>query len=60
MDLIQLKMPPDKLAAVIGALERDTDTTDPNRDTTELQGILNWMRYRLDRWNTHHPATPAA
>jgi hypothetical protein len=60
MELIQLKMPPDKLAAVIVALERDIDTTDPGRDTTELQGILNWMRYRLTRWNASHPSTPAA
>lgn len=60
MELIQLKMPPDKLAAVIQAIERDIDTTDPDRDTTELQDILNWMRYRLSKWNASRPATPAA
>lgn len=53
-------MPPDKLAAVIRALERDIDTADPARDTTELQGILNWMRYRLTRWLANRPDIPAA
>lgn len=60
MDLIQLKMPPEKLEAIISALERDVSNPGPHQDTTEIQGILNWMRYRLDRWNNTHPATPAA
>lgn len=57
MKLMQLKMPPEKLAVVIQAIERDIDTKDPARDTTELQGILDWMRYRLTRWNATHRTT---
>ena len=59
MDLIQLKMPPEKLTVLIESVERDIGTTDPDRNTTELQSILNWLRYRRDRWNAHRPGTTA-
>lgn len=55
MNLIQLKVPPDKLALIIGAIERDLDINRADQDAAALQDILNWMRYRLTRWNAHHP-----
>lgn len=55
MYLIQLKMPPDKLAVLIASVERDIETAGPEHDLTELLAILNWMRYRLSLWNGRRP-----
>lgn len=59
MDLIQLKMPPGKLAALIASVERDLKRDLPQADRDELQGILYWFRHRLIRWKTTHPHVPA-
>lgn len=60
MDLIQLKVPPDKAALMADAIERDIGATGDYRDTTELRKILVWLRYRVQRWEQNHPTPPAA
>lgn len=60
MELIQLKMPPDKAAKMADAIERDLCRDNWDEDTTDLQETLTWLRYRLAKWHANHPATPAA
>lgn len=60
MDLIQLKMPPDRAAAMADAIERDIEARPAEDTSTELRKTLVWLRYRVQRWETHHPTTPAA
>lgn len=60
MDLLQLKMPPDKAGKLADALDRylQADVLQPDHD--ELNDILIWLRYRVARWNKNHPAVPVA
>lgn len=60
MDLIQLKMSPDQAALVADAIERDITARPAEQTSSELQKILVWLRYRVQRWNAHHPTQPAA
>ena len=60
MDLIQLKMPPDQAALMADAIERDIEARPAEATSTELRKTLVWLRYRVQRWNAHHPADPAA
>ena len=57
MDRIQLKMPPDKVAKMADAIERDLDINQAHEDAADLRGILTWLRYRLSRWNANRPTT---
>lgn len=59
MDLIQLKMPPERAALVAGAIERDLETNRGSEQAKELHQVLTWLRYRLDRWAARHPGPPA-
>lgn len=59
MDLIQLKMPPERAALVAGAIERDLEINRGSEQATELRQVLTWLRYRIDRWAAHHPGQPA-
>lgn len=60
MDLMQLKMPPERAALLTESLQRDIANGAPESQVQELSQILTWLRYRIDRWNVRHPATPAA
>ena len=60
MDLIQLKMPPDKAELVAGAIETYIHDNPDDSAVPDLTEILAWLRYRISRWNARHPHTPAA
>ena len=60
MDLIQLKMPPDKAAQMADAIERDIAAHPDTPASAELHKTLVWLRYRIQRWINHHPSQPAA
>jgi len=60
MNLLQLKMPPDRVELVADAIDfYIEDGKNPGRDQ-ELTEISAWLRHRLARWHATHPATPAA
>lgn len=58
MDLIQLKMPPERAALLAESLQRDIANTAPESQIKELSQILVWLRYRVQRWQSNHPADP--
>lgn len=60
MDLIQLKMPPDRAALVADAIERDINANPGYSETEQLTHVLTWLRYRVQRWYDNHPTQPAA
>lgn len=60
MDLIQLKMPPDQAGRMADAIERDIEARPTEQTSAELRKVLTWLRYRVQRWNDHHPTDPAA
>lgn len=60
MDLIQLKVPPDRAVLMANAIESHIISGDAQEDEKELQDILVWLRYRISRWSKTGPATPAA
>jgi hypothetical protein len=59
MDLIQLKMPPDRAAQMADAIERDIEARPDEPTSAELQKVLVWLRYRVQRWTDNHPDTLA-
>ena len=60
MDQIQLKMQPDKVARMAYVLENWIDNNPDDDQTRDVEVLVNWLRYRLDRWHRRHPTTPAA
>lgn len=42
------------------AIERDIEARPAEPTSADLQKTLVWLRYRVQRWNDNHPATPAA
>ena len=42
------------------AIETHIISGDAQEHEEELSEVLVWLRYRISRWNKHHPATPAA
>jgi hypothetical protein len=57
---MQLKMPPERAALLAESLQRDIANSAPDSQVKELSQILVWLRYRIQRWEQHHPETPAA
>lgn len=57
MDLIQLKMPPDRVRLMADAIERDLATRNMAGDADSLRQIVTWLRYRLSLWDIKHPET---
>lgn len=60
MDRIQLKVPPDQATSMADAIERDINARPDEETSTELRKTLVWLRYRIQRFTTHHPADPTA
>lgn len=60
MDLIQLKMPPDRARLMAKAIEKSAETSPDPQESKELSEIAVWLNYRVNRWYKHHPAAPAA
>jgi hypothetical protein len=60
MDLIQLKVPPEQLARMANAIERDMRVNPDPAEVDELQKIHTWLRYRHSKWLARRPAKPAA
>lgn len=54
MELMQLKVPPDKVAAIANAIERDLAINRVGREADCLREVLTWLRYRHDRWTARH------
>lgn len=50
MELIVLKIRPDQLDLVAGAIQRDIDQRPLDDTTPELTQILVWLRYRHGKW----------
>jgi len=59
MDLLVLKMPPDRVALIADIIERDIADSEDQEETQKLTEVLTWLRYRIARWNTAHPDTQA-
>lgn len=55
MDLMQLKMPPDRAKLVADAIERDLKTNHNHEEVDQLRQTLAWLRYRLARWENRQP-----
>lgn len=49
MDLLQLKAPPDRVALMADAIERDIKAGGDTHNERELTEIVSWLRYRLAR-----------
>ena len=49
MKPIVLKVPPERVAQIAAAIERDLEQNPANQHITDLPQILSWLRYRLDR-----------
>lgn len=60
MDLLQLKMLPDRAALVADAIERDIEKNDDYLEIQQLTEVLAWLRYRVTKWVNEHPAPPVA
>lgn len=60
MELLVLKMPPERVTQLADAIERDLEINRVGQDATDLRQTLAWLRYRISRWNAHHPSTPTA
>lgn len=60
MDLLQLKIPPDKAVKMADAIESHVSSGNAGENGPELAEIVIWLRYRISRWYKHHPAAPAA
>lgn len=56
MELIVLKVPPDKVQAIANAIERDLAINRVGPEADVLRDVLPWLRYRHGRWTTRHPA----
>lgn len=50
MELIVLKIPPERVALMAEALQRDITTGAPEEQVRELTQILVWLRYRHGKW----------
>lgn len=50
MELIVLKVPPDRVALLADALQRDIANGAPDNQVKELTQILVWLRYRHGKW----------
>lgn len=50
MELIVLKIRPDQLDLMAGAIQRDIDQRPLDDTTPELTQILAWLRYRHGKW----------
>ena len=50
MELIQLKVPPDQVALIADAIERDIKANPGMPRNQELTKVQTWLRYRLARW----------
>lgn len=59
MDLIQLKVPPERAALIADVIEFAIDDGWRLDQERELRQILVWLRYRVQRWEQNHPAPPA-
>lgn len=55
MDLMQLKAPPERVALIADAIERDIEANPGDTETEQLTQVLTWLRYRLARWHATHP-----
>lgn len=58
MDVIQLKMPANRLTLIADCIDRDLDT-DPDRDeSAELSRISVYLRYRVNKAAGHPAVLP--
>lgn len=57
---MQLKAPPDRVALIADAIERDIEANPGYTETEKLTQVATWLRYRLAKWNAEHPDQPAA
>jgi hypothetical protein len=58
MELIQLKMPPDRVELLADMIERDIKDSEDREEVQALTQVLTWLRYRLARWQAAHPPAP--
>lgn len=56
MELIVLKVPPDKVDAIANAIQRDLEINRVGPEADVLRDVLPWLRYRHGRWAARHPA----
>lgn len=59
MDLMQLKAPPERVAKIADAIERDIEANPDYDRAKELTQVLTWLRHRLAKWEAQHPTTAA-
>lgn len=60
MNLIQLKMPPDKARRLADILKEYIDANELAPDYRDLYATWSWLNNRVIQWHARHPDTPAA
>lgn len=56
MDLMQLKVPPDRAALMADAVDEYIERHPDYPETAKMRDISAWLRYRISRWNANRPA----
>lgn len=57
---MNLKVPPDQVALIADAIERDIAVHGDSIRTQQLTVTLTWLRHRLAKWHAAHPGCTAA
>lgn len=57
MELIALKMPPDRVVLMADAIERDLTAHPTDTEAEQLTEVLVWLRYRHSKWTTRKTRT---
>lgn len=52
MELIVLKVPPDRVTIMADAIERDLKSRGEDEHSKDLRDVLIWLRYRHAKWST--------
>lgn len=55
---MHLKMPPERAELIADVIETEIEHTDDYLEIQKLTEISTWLRYRIQRWRTSHPADP--
>lgn len=50
MELIVLKVPPDRLMVMADAIERDLNSRGEDEKSKDIRDVLVWLRYRHAKW----------
>lgn len=60
MELIFLKVPPERIELMANAIESHVMAGDAQHNTQQLNEIITYLRWRLAKWEAAHPSQTAA